>query len=121
MRPRFNIIIAFLAFASVGANADTSLYEVSKGAQKIYLGGTIHVLRASDYPLPAEFEQAYEKSDVVVLETGSFRDEPHPEYGWVDNLLNKYNLPANLRGDGIYAVGRKAGPLKERYPSWLYT
>jgi hypothetical protein len=25
-----------------------------------------------------------------------------------------------LRGDGIYAVGRKAGPVGQRYPAWLY-
>jgi hypothetical protein len=25
-----------------------------------------------------------------------------------------------LRGDGIYALGRKTGPVKERYPEWLY-
>ena len=25
-----------------------------------------------------------------------------------------------LRGDGIYAVGRKSGPLKNRWPEWLY-
>ena len=24
------------------------------------------------------------------------------------------------RGDGIYAVGRKIGPIRDRYPSWLY-
>ncbi|MEN0035783.1 MAG: TraB/GumN family protein [Cellvibrio sp.] len=80
MGSRFNIIVALLAFASVAANADTSLYEVSKGAQKIYLGGTIHVLRASDYPLPAEFEQAYEKSDVLVLET-DMKKASSPEFG----------------------------------------
>jgi hypothetical protein len=29
-------------------------------------------------------------------------------------------MPADLRGDGIYAVGRKRGPVRERYPDWLY-
>ncbi|HSR06150.1 MAG TPA: class I SAM-dependent methyltransferase [Bryobacteraceae bacterium] len=24
-------------------------------------------------------------------------------------------------GDGVYAVGRKIGPLRERYPGWLYS
>jgi len=35
----------------------------------VYLGGTVHVLRPSDYPLPAEFDAAYTDSDKVILET----------------------------------------------------
>jgi hypothetical protein len=25
-----------------------------------------------------------------------------------------------LRGDGIYALGRKTGSVRERWPAWLY-
>ena len=35
---------------------------------------------------------------------------------WVPQLLERYKLPRDLRGDGIYAVGRKTGPVRERYP-----
>jgi glycosyltransferase involved in cell wall biosynthesis/SAM-dependent methyltransferase len=59
--------------------------------------------------------------EVVLLETGPFLDQLHPEYAWVGHLLDRYMLPADLRGDGIYAVGRKTGPIRERYPSWLYS
>lgn len=58
--------------------------------------------------------------ETVRLETGEFLDEPHPEYGWIDHLLDRYRLHRNLRGDGIYALGRKTGPVKDRWPSWLY-
>jgi glycosyltransferase involved in cell wall biosynthesis/SAM-dependent methyltransferase len=58
---------------------------------------------------------------VARLETGEFRDEPHPEFGWVLHLLERYKLEADLRGDGIYALGRKTGTVKERYPGWLYS
>ncbi|HZL56360.1 MAG TPA: glycosyltransferase [Bryobacteraceae bacterium] len=54
------------------------------------------------------------------LETGEFLDEPHPEFGWVKHLLDRYRLSHNLRGDGIYAVGRKEGPVRNRWPAWLY-
>ena len=57
----------------------------------------------------------------VLLETGEFREEPKPEHAWVINLLERYALPADLRGDGIYAVGRKTGPVRRRYPAWLYS
>jgi glycosyltransferase involved in cell wall biosynthesis len=58
--------------------------------------------------------------DVAQLETGPFREAPRPELAWVTHLLETYRLPTHLRGEGIYAVGRKAGPVRERYPDWLY-
>lgn len=58
--------------------------------------------------------------EVVRLETGEFLDEPHPEFGWVNHLLERYRLHQNMRGDGIYALGRKTGPVRQRWPSWLY-
>ncbi len=55
------------------------------------------------------------------LETGPFRDAPKPEHEWVLHLLEQYELSRDLRGDGIYALGRKIGPVRERYPTWLYS
>ena len=59
--------------------------------------------------------------EVTLLETGEFRDLPHPELGWVLHLLRRYRLETEHRGDGIYAVGRKTGPVRDRYPDWLYS
>ena len=72
---------------------------------------------------PREIRKLLEDSgfEVVRLETGEFRDLPHPEYGWVMHLLERYRLETTLRGDGIYALGRKTGPVKQRYPEWLYS
>jgi glycosyltransferase involved in cell wall biosynthesis/SAM-dependent methyltransferase len=72
---------------------------------------------------PREIHQLLENSgfEVARLETGEFRDEPHPEFGWILHLLERYRLSTELRGDGIYAVGRKTGIVRERYPAWLYT
>jgi glycosyltransferase involved in cell wall biosynthesis len=58
--------------------------------------------------------------EVVRLETGEFLDEPHPEHGWVDHLLERYRVHRTLRGDGIYALGRKSAPVRNRWPEWLY-
>jgi SAM-dependent methyltransferase len=58
--------------------------------------------------------------EVTLLETGAFREEPKPEHAWVSHLLERYELAQDLRGDGIYAVGRKISPVRERYPAWLY-
>jgi len=72
---------------------------------------------------PREVKLLLENSGFEVdrLETGEFRDEPHPEYGWVRHLLKTYWLATELRGDGIYALGRKTGPVRDRYPGWLYS
>jgi len=59
--------------------------------------------------------------EVTLLETGPFLARPEPEFTWVAQLLERYELPdRGLHGDGIYAVGRKTGPVRERYPGWLY-
>ena len=72
---------------------------------------------------PLEIHQLLENSgfEIVRLETGPFRDEATPEFAWVRHLLERYSLDTSLRGEGIYAAGRKTGPVRERYPSWLYT
>lgn len=62
----------------------------------------------------------YAGFETTLLETGPFRDEPKPEHEWVKHLLAQYEQPTDLRGDGIYAVGRKTGPVRERFPAWLY-
>jgi glycosyltransferase involved in cell wall biosynthesis/SAM-dependent methyltransferase len=63
----------------------------------------------------------YAGFEVVRLETGEFHDEPQPAHHWVRDLLERYGLPEEWRGDGIYAVGRKVAVVRERYPAWLYS
>ena len=65
------------------------------------------------------FEQAGFK--VTLLETGPYLAEPSARGEWVIHVLERYDMPADLRGEAIYAVGRKAGPMKSRYPAGLYT
>ena len=72
---------------------------------------------------PREIKDLLENSgfEVTALETGPFREEPKPEQAWVEHLLDRYILPKEHRGDGIYAVGRKRRGVRDRYPSWLYS
>ena len=49
--------------------AETSVWRVSDGNNTVYLGGTVHLLRPSDYPLPEEYEQAYQASSELYFET----------------------------------------------------
>ena len=63
----FALAIAF-SFTSF-VSADTSVWVVSTATNTVYLGGTVHLLRPSDYPLPEEFEQAYQASSQLYFET----------------------------------------------------
>jgi glycosyltransferase involved in cell wall biosynthesis/SAM-dependent methyltransferase len=84
--------------------------------------GVVDARHAREYT-PLELRKLLEDSgfEVTLLETGPFREEPKPEFAWVEHLLNRYLLSTDLRGEGIYAVGRKTGPVRERYPAWLYS
>ena len=51
------------------ASAQSSVWLATSGEEKVYLGGTVHLLRPTDYPLPAPFETAYAASDKHYFET----------------------------------------------------
>ena len=78
----FKIIlwIGFLIFGSYqSALADAPVWKVVKGDHHVYIGGTIHVLSKSDYPLPASFETAYNQSAKLIFETDT-RKMQTPEF-----------------------------------------
>lgn len=58
----------FLALAAP-LLAQSAVWKVTCGGQTLYLGGTIHVLRESDFPLPPEFDAAFAASRRVIFET----------------------------------------------------
>jgi len=62
---RFLLLLAL----PVASFAQSSVWVASKEEEKVYLGGTVHLLRASDYPLPPAFETAYTDSDTLFFET----------------------------------------------------
>lgn len=49
--------------------AQSAVWMASNGSEKVYLGGTVHLLRPSDYPLPEPFEKAYQDSSALYFET----------------------------------------------------
>lgn len=50
------------------ANADAPVWKVSKGDNEVFIAGTVHILPPSQFPLPSEFDQAYQQADSIVLE-----------------------------------------------------
>ncbi len=84
--------------------------------------GEVEARHAREYT-PNEMARFFSDAgfEVALLETGPFLEVPKPEQAWVEHLLERYILLQDHRGDGIYIVGRKTGPVRERYPSWLYS
>ena len=79
------ISILFLMLHLEVAAQVYSLYNPSNG-QKFYLGGSIHVLRESDHPIPHAFYAALDSSDYLVFEAD------------ISQLAINYSILA----DGVY-------------------
>lgn len=61
--------VFFLLFVFTSqALAQSSVWLATKGDNKVYLGGTIHMLRPNDYPLPSAYETAYRAADNLYFE-----------------------------------------------------
>ena len=63
------LFILYIIFSAGGLFPESSVWTISKDGRESFIGGTIHILSQSDYPLPVEYEQAYELSDRIVFET----------------------------------------------------
>jgi uncharacterized protein YbaP (TraB family) len=84
------LLISLALFAVIVLNAQTSVWKVTGKGTTMYLGGTFHLLRASDFPLPAQFDSAYAHSSAIALETNP--DElQKPEV--TQKMMQKMMLP----------------------------
>jgi hypothetical protein len=63
------ILAVLLVLISVSSWAQSSVWMVKSGNTTVYLAGSMHILRASDHPFPAEFFRAYENSSQIIFET----------------------------------------------------
>ena len=69
IRRAYVVFVCLFLLSLSQAKADTSVWSVRSGDNVIYLGGTVHLLRPADYPLPGEFEEAYQASSELYFET----------------------------------------------------
>jgi SAM-dependent methyltransferase len=81
---------------------------------------TVERRHAREYT-PTEVSQLLVDSGflMVHMETGPYGAEtPYPK--WASEAAQHAGLTKDLRGECIFAVGRKATTPRARYPSWLY-
>lgn len=68
MKQIISALILTLVFTTT-VFSQSSVYEVKGKGTRFYVGGSIHILREQDYPLPKEFDKAFDNSEILVLET----------------------------------------------------
>lgn len=66
--------------------SETALWVVTDGVNKLYVGGTIHRLQESDFPVPPAYLIAYEEAVTTVFEYD-------PANGISSAEFEKFNLP----------------------------
>jgi uncharacterized protein len=114
-------LVLFILFSASGVGAESSVWVVRSSRATVYLAGSFHILRTSDYPLPAEFFTAYRDSRQIIFEImpGEMED---PEY--MGKFLSKaiYNDGTTLKEHITPAAYAKAESFcKERdYPLEQY-
>ena len=72
---------------------------------------------------PRDVQQLLEAAGFSVerLETGPYAVQRTAEYEWVKHVIRRYDVPSHLRGEAIYAVGKKINGVEDRYPLGLYS
>jgi len=67
-RLKFLLVLVFI-FAPGFAHSDAlALWELQGTKNRIMLLGSVHYLRADDYPLASEIDEAYRSSDTLIME-----------------------------------------------------
>ena len=100
-------LLALLALPVHASDAGhpLTLWQVSGVNNSVYLLGSIHLLRAADYPLPTAFDAAYDDAEVLVMEVDMDDLDPlaaqtlFTTYG----VLRDDQTLRDLMGDQLYA------------------
>ena len=114
-------LVLFILFTASGVWAESSVWMARSSKASVYLAGSFHMLRASDYPLPAEFFRAYNDSRKIIFEVPPGETES-PEYMEKFLSLAIYNDGTTLKEHITTAAYAKAESFcKERnYPLEQY-
>ncbi|MCC5854737.1 MAG: TraB/GumN family protein [Idiomarina sp.] len=62
------VLVTGLLVLATPVQASAPVWKVSNDQHTLFIGGTVHLLPASEFPLNPAFELAYEQTDAIVLE-----------------------------------------------------
>lgn len=99
-------LLILLAAATRADNAAhlVTLWEIQGAHNSVYLLGSIHMLRAEDYPLPTVIESTYAKVEILIMEIDMDDLDPvASQIVFVDaGVLQDGTTLRDLMGDALY-------------------
>ena len=119
-----SLFLISIYFFSITTFANTSIWKIEKNNKTIYVGGTIHLLKESDYPLPTQYDSIYKLCNEVIFEADT-RELETP--AGMQALIKKIQLPDNIKlktilSDTAYSLLKneieKAGMKISRFESF---
>ncbi len=81
--PLFLLLFWLLGHSAIAANDRGLIFHAQRGDSTVYLLGSIHLGNPAMYPLRAAMEQAYAKTDALVVELDINRVDAQALAGWM--------------------------------------
>lgn len=107
MRSIISLAVAALVALSPVAGADDKLpiWQIDGEQNRVYLLGSIHLLRQQDYPLPAGFDSVYEDAETLIMELDMDDMDPVESQTLANQmgLIQDGRTLKDLLGDEVYA------------------
>ncbi len=104
------LLSLFVSSICLSAFAGTPVWKVEKNGSQIFIGGTVHFLTPTDFPLPEAFDIAYQQSDEVIFEA-NMDDMETPEFQVSMMQMLSYPKDQNLK----LALSEEAYQTLSRY------
>ena len=80
------LIMAAGSAAPQSTGHPISMWQINGASNRIYLLGSVHVLRQQDHPIPTAIEKAYEDADILIMEVDVDDLDPIEMAGMVNEL-----------------------------------
>jgi len=82
-----------------------SMWQIEGSSNRIYLLGSVHVLREQDHPIPAAIEEAYQDAEILIMEVDMDDLDPIEMAGLVSELgvINDGGSLEEYMGPELYA------------------
>lgn len=93
------LFLLFILLAAVSLEAKSLLYKVSGPKNTVYILGSIHLAKPELYPLDSAIEQAYRKSDVLVVELDAESPDSAAKMQQAMATLGRYKKGRTLRSE----------------------
>ncbi len=109
------LILLGSAMAAADSDSSFTMWSVSGERNQVYLLGSVHLLRESDYPLPAVIDRAYEDAEALVMELDMDDLDPFAMQATVNRLgmLPPGQSLEDALGPADYAAASEAAAALE--------